>query len=243
MNYIIEEGYPKLRDIDKDNSETAQNYKNMFSNNNISGAQNLIDNDIESENYNGFIAFTADKMNALKEVLIRLQNIWYNILNRLLGWFQNIGQDIQPYLSTNTYNKGDVVTYNNITYMCVEENVTGTFNPIKWVMLNPSGIGFDITDTVITTNNDNKVRTISYNNENIAIILPDMIALDDEDDAVNGMIYLIENGDGSSQIKYKYDDDIDELYPYTNSTISLYGENYTIQSALNDLKDVVGGVQ
>ena len=36
------------------------------------------------------------------------------------------------YDPTATYNTGDVCIYNNVLYICTEDNITGTFDPSKW---------------------------------------------------------------------------------------------------------------
>lgn len=41
----------------------------------------------------------------------------------------NISDSYDP---TATYNTGDVCIYNNVLYICTDDNITGTFDPSKW---------------------------------------------------------------------------------------------------------------
>lgn len=57
-----------------------------------------------------------------------------NTLNYLLGAVggnpnENIATEYDP---TATYNTGDVCIYNNVLYICTDDNITGTFDPSKW---------------------------------------------------------------------------------------------------------------
>ena len=43
------------------------------------------------------------------------------------------------YDSTQTYNTGDMVIYDNILYVCNADNTTGTWNASKWIQTNVAG--------------------------------------------------------------------------------------------------------
>lgn len=123
----------------------------------------------------------------------------------------------------------------NGTFICIDKNVTGAFNPSKWLMLTPSDLGFDLTDAEVIDNNG--LVEIYLNDEMIAQVIPNLIYLDDENDAQNGMVYLVRVDGDKYQLRYKDNNgDVNILNNETNANISTY-ENNSIQTELNRLKE------
>lgn len=127
----------------------------------------------------------------------------------------------------------------NGTFICIDKNVTGAFNTSKWLMLTPSDLGFDLTDAEVIDNNG--LVEIYLNDEMIAQVTPNLLYLDDEDDAQNGMVYLVQVDGDKYQLRYKDDSgNVNIINNETNASISTY-ENNSIQTELNKLKEFMEG--
>ena len=50
------------------------------------------------------------------------------------------------YDPTATYNTGDVCIYNNVLYICTDDNITGTFDPSKWTATTIDNVIGDLSD-------------------------------------------------------------------------------------------------
>lgn len=239
MSYEIQEGYPKLHNVAKEDNALAIQYKSKFNevNADIAGAQALIDDDPTSEDYNGDLVLNADKLNAICESLDDLQPPFINAKETLAEWMMNFSKEVTEYDSTETYNYGEVVTYQDNTYICINKNVTGAFDTTKWLMITPSDLGFDLTDAEVVDNNG--LVEIYLNDEKIAQVTPNLLYLDDEDDAQNGMVYLVQVDGDKYQLRYK--DSNGEVIVFdneTNASVSTYESN-SIQTELNRLKDFI----
>lgn len=123
----------------------------------------------------------------------------------------------------------------NGTFICIDKNVTGAFNPSKWLMLTPSDLGFDLTDAEVINNNG--LVEIYLNDEMIAQVIPNLIYLNDENDAQNGMVYLVQVDGNKYQLRYKDNSgNVNIINNETNASISTY-KNSSIQTELNRLKE------
>ena len=74
---------------------------------------------------------------------------------------QNMAQDVyerlidmcfDEYDSTNTYNEGDFVVYNDVLYKCKQDNVTGTWDSSKWETATFQDLIDDVNEAVASVN-------------------------------------------------------------------------------------------
>ena len=89
---------------------------------------------------------------------------------------QNMAQDVyerllaltfSEYNSSNTYNKGDFVVYNDALYQCLADNVTGTWDATKWQSATLQDLLDDVEDAVASVNG--KANTIDLLNGTLVV--------------------------------------------------------------------------
>lgn len=82
------------------------------------------------------------------------------------------------YDPTATYNTGDVCIYNNVLYICTEDNITGTFDPSKWTATTIDNIIGDLSQLTTTDKSslvgavnevNGKIKTYNWMGTNVAI--------------------------------------------------------------------------
>ena len=61
------------------------------------------------------------------DILVYQNGEWVNMANPA-----STANFADAYDPTATYNTGDVCIYNNVLYICTDDNITGTFDPSKW---------------------------------------------------------------------------------------------------------------
>lgn len=61
------------------------------------------------------------------DILVYQNGKWVNMANPA-----STANFADAYDPTATYNTGDVCIYNNVLYICTDDNITGTFDPSKW---------------------------------------------------------------------------------------------------------------
>ena len=74
------------------------------------------------------------------------QNMADDVYERL------IAMCFDEYDSSNTYNEGDFVVYEDVLYKCLEDNITGTWDATKWVQATFQDLVDDVEDAVSFVN-------------------------------------------------------------------------------------------
>lgn len=237
MAYTIEEGYDKIRDVDKSKNDLAQEYNFSILTGDIDAAHELI------QPNNTFLAITAEKINEVQEALSIVQSYWTDKKNKVLSWFNNIYNEvIEIYNPNETYDKGVVVLYNDNYYMCMQSNVTGTFNINNWRLLQPNGVGVNLENYSVQTDTGTNTQYIEIKNslnvnEIVATTLPTMVYLAPGVSPLMGMVYISDSS-GYNHVDIIYEGDI--LYPETSADISVLNStklnSNNVQNALTELR-------
>ena len=153
------------------------------------------------------------------------------------------------YSTTNTYDSGDIVIYNNQLYMCWDDNVSGTWNSSKWQAIKISDIFGDLHSITEITGDlpvtmENITQWTNTEISNITQALNEKVDKEIAGASTNktsidhdGSLMTLEasntNNNTESSIR---------LYP--NGNLSLYGDNVYINDkvAINSSGTTITGV-
>lgn len=211
MSYVVDEERNLLQNINADNDALAESYKSFFAEAipNIGMAHALIDDD------NSHLAINSEKLNAIAEALMNLQNHFVNAKDTVVERLSRIGELSVPYDDSETYQKGNIVSYDSVQWICVDDNVTGTFDPTKWVMINSNSFGFDI-ETEAEFEQYVGTTLIKVNDEVAATINFKLQKAEDDSDVLDNVAYYTIDETAYLPIltfKFKEDGNVSELYP------------------------------
>lgn len=135
---ILSPDYDRLTNSDIGDATLTQQYKTTFASGDIDGAHTLV------ENANPNVAMSATRLNDLCDTITYMQNIWAEDKETFFSYFQNMAQVGGTYDAEVTYNKGDIVHYNDAPHLCIENGTTGVFDPSKWILLKPNDLGVNL---------------------------------------------------------------------------------------------------
>lgn len=117
---------------------------------------------------------------------------------------QNMAQDIyerlldltfDEYDSSETYNTGDFVVYNDVLYQCKEDNVTGTWDSSKWEQATLQDLLDDVEDAVSQVNDK---ANVDGNYPTMTVGLADNLTPYSEDSGAEQDNPFISNGTGTN---------------------------------------------
>lgn len=138
---VLSQDYDRLQSVTAPDNPIVQNYKQLFGDGDIYGAQQIAMDNCPQ------VVMDADRLNDLVDTINYMQQFWMDdkitFENLLLGMMS----DLSSYDVSEIYDVGQVVVYNDEPYFCIDRNVTGAFDNTKWLLLKPNEMGFYISDS------------------------------------------------------------------------------------------------
>lgn len=201
---VLTSDYERLQSPDSNDEELVEQYRTLFNNQNIAGAQALINQD------NTYLVMNASKLNDLVDTINYMQQFWADDKEQFADWYLGMAESPSTYDSGNTYHTGALVLYNDLPYMCIADDTTGTWDSSKWILLkaNESGVNFvgeyDSTQTynegdIVWEINDGAIKWSCYNGTTmiqVAQTYPNIRYLSDTTQAINNEVYITDYSEG-----------------------------------------------
>lgn len=147
---VLTADYERLQNLSTADNALANQYRNLFANQNIGGAQALINQD------NAYLLIQAKNLNDLVDTINYMQQIWANDKTTFALWVTGmlgVGEShgggstqwyIPDYNSGSIYHTGGLAKFDNLPYFCIEDNTTGEWDDSKWILLKPNEMGITI---------------------------------------------------------------------------------------------------
>ena len=146
---VLTADYERLQNLSTTDNALANQYRNLFANQNISGAQALINQD------NAYLLMQAKDLNDLVDTINYMQQIWDDDKTTFISWIigmlgmaeaqgSNVRQYIPNYDSNLTYHTGGLAKFDGLPYFCIEDDTTGAWDDSRWILLKPNEMGIII---------------------------------------------------------------------------------------------------
>lgn len=195
---VLTPDYERMQSLNAQQGSLRNQYKQLFKNGNIDGAQALVNNDSAQ------LAMNASKLNDLVDTINYMQQIWEDDKEQFTDWYLGMAQLPSTYDSSNTYHTGALVVYNDLPYFCISDNTTGTWNSSKWILLKPNEIGLNFvgeydstasydTGDLVWSNNNGIIEWKYYDGTDFIVVAttyPNIRYLSDTTQAIDGEVYI-----------------------------------------------------
>lgn len=132
---ILTPDYERMQNGQSVDFETTKEYRNDFKNQDIGSAQALITSD------NNYLVMDADKLNDLCDTINYMQQIWMDDKEEFAEKYFRLTNTPDLYDSSKVYAYGDLVTYNGSPYICISEQVTGSWQDYRWLRIGNDEVG------------------------------------------------------------------------------------------------------
>lgn len=201
---VLTPDYERMQSLNAQQGNLRNRYKELFNNQNIDGAQALINSD------NAYIVMNASKLNDLVDTINYMQQFWAEDKEQFADWYLGMAQSPIAYDSGNTYHTGALVVYNDLPYLCISDNTTGTWDSSKWILLKPNESGVNIVDEydstasyntgdLVWSNNNGIIEWKYYDGTNFIVVAttyPNIRYLSDTTQATNNEVYITDYSEG-----------------------------------------------
>lgn len=201
---VLTSDYERLQSPDSNDEELVKQYRTLFNNQNIAGAQALINQD------NAYLVMNASKLNDLVDTINYMQQFWADDKEQFVDWYMGMTESLEVYDSTATYHTGSLVLYDNLPYFCIVDDTTGAWDSSKWILLKPNETGVNFvgeydgtvsydTGDLVRSNNNSIIEWKYYDGTNfivVAITYPNIRYLSDTTQAINNEVYITDYSEG-----------------------------------------------
>lgn len=201
---VLTPDYERMQSLNAQQGNLRNQYKQLFENGDIDGAQTLVNND------NAQLAMNASKLNDLVDTINYMQQFWADDKEQFANWYLGMAQLPSAYDSNNTYHTGALVVYNGLPYFCISDNTTGTWDSSKWILLKPNETGVNFvgeydstasynTDDLVWSNNNNIIEWKYYDGTDFIVVAttyPNIRYLSDTTQAIDGEVYITDYSEG-----------------------------------------------
>lgn len=201
---VLTSDYERLQSPNASDEKLVEQYRSLFNNQNIAGAQALINQD------NSYLIMNASKLNDLVDTINYMQQFWADDKEQFADWYLGMAESPSTYDSSNTYHTGALVLYNDLPYMCMSDNTTGTWDSSKWILLKPNESGINIvgeydstasynTGDLVWNNSNGIIEWKYYDGTNFIVVAhtyPNIRYLSDITQAINNEVYITDYSEG-----------------------------------------------
>lgn len=200
---VLTSDYERLQSPDSNDEELVKQYRTLFNNQNIAGAQALINQD------NAYLVMNASKLNDLVDTINYMQQFWADDKEQFVDWYMGMTESLEVYDSTATYHTGSLVLYDNLPYFCIVDDTTGAWDSSKWILLKPNETGVNFSERTVHPNindmvwrNENNIIIWSYYDGGLDAYLrvaqtyPNIRYLSDTTQAINNEVYITDYSEG-----------------------------------------------
>lgn len=201
---VLAPDYERMQSLNAQQGNLRNRYKELFNNQNIDGAQALINSN------NAYIVMNASKLNDLVDTINYMQQFWADDKEQFANWYLGMAQLPSAYDSNHTYHTGALVVYNGLPYFCISDNTTGTWDSSKWILLKPNETGvnfvgeYDSTASYNTgdlawSNNNGIIEWKYYDGTNFIVVAttyPNIRYLSDATQAMDNEVYITDYSEG-----------------------------------------------
>lgn len=201
---VLTPDYERMQSLNAQQGSLRNQYKQLFKNGNIDGAQALVNNDSAQ------LAMNASKLNDLVDTINYMQQFWAEDKEQFIDWYLGMAQLPSTYDSSNIYHTGALVVYNDLPYLCILDNTTGTWDSSKWILLKPNETGINIVDEydstasyntgdLVWSNNNGIIEWKYYDGTNFIVVAhtyPNIRYLSDATQAMNNEVYITDYSEG-----------------------------------------------
>lgn len=201
---VLTPDYERMQSLNAQQGSLRNQYKQLFKNGNIDGAQALINSD------NAYIVMNASKLNDLVDTINYMQQFWAEDKEQFTDWYLGMAQLPSTYDSSNIYHTGALVVYNDLPYLCISDNTTGTWDSSKWILLKSNEAGINIvgeynstasynTGDLVWSNNNGIIEWKYYDGTNFIVVAttyPNIRYLSDTTQAMSNEVYITDYSEG-----------------------------------------------
>lgn len=200
---VLTPDYERMQSLNAKQGNLRNQYKQLFENGDIDGAQTLVNND------NAQLVMNASKLNDLVDTINYMQQFWADDKEQFIDWYLGMAQLPSAYDSGNTYHTGALVVYNDLPYFCISDNTTGTWDSSKWILLKPNETGINFVEKTPSPNindmfweNENNIISWFYYDGGwgaylrVAQTYPNIRYLSDATQAIDGEVYITDYSEG-----------------------------------------------
>lgn len=132
---VLTPDYERMQNSQPQDFSTIKEYRDYFRNQDIDSAQSLITSS------NDYLVMDADKLNDLCDTIDYMQQIWDNDKTEFADKYLRLTKEPEAYDSSQTYNVGDLVSYNGNPFFCISDDTTGAWDVSKWIKIGGDDVG------------------------------------------------------------------------------------------------------